>query len=367
MIASLRPRIIDLYLARTVLVTALATWAVLLGFDLVNALYHELDEIGEGGYTLSHAVLYTAYTTPRRMYELFPTVALIGCVLGLGGLSARSELTAMRSAGMSRLRIGLGGLLSLGLLTALMMVNAETLAPRGEQSAQSVVNAAKSGDMVVARLSGLWLREGNSYLNARDGARRESEDGAWTELQGVRLFEFDDEGRLQSLAEARIAEHREDGWRLRDVTRVRFAGRAVASETVAEERWETSLDAEALASAAKRPRYLSASELQRNIEYLERNGLDAKAFENVYWGRWFYPLNVAVLCLAALPFAFGSLRSGGFGKRLFIAIVIGVGYLLAQRLVVSLSDVYDFDARLAYLLPPVLLLGGCWGWMARRG
>jgi lipopolysaccharide export system permease protein len=33
---------------------------------------------------------------------------------------------------------------------------------------------------------------------------------------------------------------------------------------------------------------------------------------------------------------------------------------------VSLSDVYDFDARLAYLLPPVALLGLCWGLFARR-
>jgi lipopolysaccharide export system permease protein len=363
---NLRPRIVDLYLARTVLVTTLATWVVLLGFDLISAFVNELDEIGEGGYTLSHAVLYTAYTLPRRMYELFPTVALIGCVLGLGGLSSRSELTAMRSAGMSRLRIGLGALLSLGGLTLLMMLNAETVAPRGEQSAQAVVNAAKTGDMVVARVSGLWLREGNVYLNARNGVRRETEDGDWTELQGVRLFEFDDEGRLVSLAEARLAEHREDGWRLRDVKRARFTGRSVASETVAEENWETGLDVETLASAASRPRYLSAVELQRNIEYLERNGLDAKASRNAYWARWFYPVNVAVLCLAALPFAFGSLRSGGFGKRLFIAIVIGVGYLLAQRLVVSLSDVYDFDARLAYLLPPVALLGMCWGIFARR-
>jgi lipopolysaccharide export system permease protein len=73
-----------------------------------------------------------------------------------------------------------------------------------------------------------------------------------------------------------------------------------------------------------------------------------------------------VLCLAALPFAFGSLRSGGFGKRLFIAIVIGVAYLLVQRLMVSLSDVYRFDARLAYLAPPVVLMGLCWGVFARR-
>jgi lipopolysaccharide export system permease protein len=363
---NLRPRTVDLYLARTVLVATLATWVVLLAFDLISGMVNELEDVGEGGYTLSHAVLHTAYTVPRRLYELFPTVALIGCVLGLGGLSARSELTAMRAVGMSRLRIGLGSLLSLGLLTGLMMVNAETLAPFGEQNAQGVANSAKAGEVVVARVSGIWVREGRVFLNARDGTRRQTDGVEWTELRGVRLFEFDDEGRLLSMAEAASAEHRPEGWLLRDVTRSRFGPRSVQNETLAEERWESGLDGQAIAAAAKRPRYLSARELSRNIEYMQRNGLDAKVFENAYWARWFYPLNVAVLCLAALPFAFGSLRSGGFGKRLFIAIVIGVAFLLAQRLVVSLSDVYRFDARLAYLLPPVALLALCWGVFARR-
>lgn len=363
---NLRPRTIDFYLARTVLVSTLATWAVLLGFDLLTALFNELDEVGEGSYTLSHAVLYTAYTVPRRMYELFPTSALIGCVLGLGGLSARSELTAMRAVGMSRLRIGLGSLLALTGVTALMVVNAETAAPYGEQNAHSVANAAKTGDVVMARVSGLWAREGNVFMNARDGVRRQVDGRERTELQGVRLFEFDEAGKLRSLADARTAEHDGERWVLRDVTRVVFEERSVKSETLAEERWESGLDEQTLAATAARPRYLSSAELTRNITYMQRNGLDPKAFENAYWARWFYPVNVAVLCLAALPFAFGSLRSGGFGKRLFIAIVIGVSYLLVQRLMVSLSDVYRFDARLAYLAPPVVLMGLCWGVFARR-
>ena len=330
-------RRIDLYLGRTVLLSMLGAGVVLLGFDLILALVNELDEIGEGGYTLSHAVLFVAYTIPRRMYELYPVTALIGTVMGLGGLAARSELTAMRAVGLSRLRIGLGSLAALALVALLMIVNAETLAPAGEQSAQGVVNAAKTGDIVVARVSGLWAREGNVFLNARDGVKRRTDGVEWTELRGVRLFEFDDEGKLLSLAEARLAEHRPDGWVLRDVRRSTFGPRSVTAEEKVEERWDSGLDDQALAAAASRPRYLSSSELRRNIDYLQRNDLDSKAFENAYWGRWFYPVNVAVLCLAALPFAFGSLRSGGFGKRLFIAIVIGLAYLLGQRLAVSLA------------------------------
>lgn len=362
----LRPGRIDLLLARTVLLATLASWAVLLGFDLVSALVGELDEVGEGGYTLSHALLYTLYTAPRRLYELFPTSALIGTVLGLGGLAARSELTALRAVGVSRLRIGLGALLSSAVLGGLMVINAESAAPWGEQSAQGIAHSAKSGDVVMARVSGLWARDGNTFLNARDGQRRELDGRAWTELQGVRLFEFDEGGRLVSLAVAGTAVHRDGFWTLSEIRRTRFGERSVQVEELESERWETALGDELVSAAVSRPRYMSSRELRRNIDYLGRNGLDAKKFENAYWARWFYPLNVAVLCLAALPFAFGSLRSGGFGKRLFTAIVIGIGFLLAQRLVVSLSDVYRFDARLAYLLPPLALLSVCWGLFGRR-
>ncbi|HEX5756648.1 MAG TPA: LptF/LptG family permease, partial [Arenimonas sp.] len=138
------------------------------------------------------------------------------------------------------------------------------------------------------------------------------------------------------------------------------------TETLAEERWESRLEPKVVAAAVARPRYLSAAELSDNIEYLRRNALDSAAFDNAYWARWFYPLNVLALCLAALPFAFGSLRSGGFGKRLFIGIVLGIGFLLAQRLFASLAEVYRFDVRLAHALPPLLVLGLSWGLFARR-
>src|SRR5690606_6441975 len=107
--------------------------------------------------------------------------------------------------------------------------------------------------------SGLWAREGRVFLNARGGAQRRDESGEWIELQGVRLFEFDAEGRLLSLAEADSATHRDGSWLLREVVRQRFEARAVVTETLAEERWESQLEAKVVAAAVARPRYLSAA------------------------------------------------------------------------------------------------------------
>ena len=360
------PRRLSFYLGRNVLLTTLAAWAILLSFDAMLALITELRDVGKESYTISDALLSTLLTLPRRLYDEFPTVAVIGSLLGLGGLAARSELTAMRSVGLSKAQMGWAALVPLVLLTALMMANIETLGPFAEQQAQSLANH-KSRQLMMARYSGLWAREGNLFFNARGNSAPHTEGGkTWIELQDVRLYQFDPQGRLQSLAHANRAEHHFDGWTLFDVERTYFESNSVRVVNSAHERWKTELDDSTLEATLAQPRYLTSTELRSNIEYLRRNQLDAMKFESAYWARWFYPFNVIVLCLATLPFAFGSLRSGGFGKRLFIGILIGIGALLVQRMFVNLADVYRFDVRLAFLLPPLLVLALCWGWLAKK-
>jgi len=360
------PRIAS-YIGRHVALSTLATWAVLLGFVSVIDFVTELRDVGKESYTLSHAVLYMLLTTPTRAYEIFPTVAVIGSLMGLGGLASRSELTVMRAVGVSRLQVGLAALVPLGLLTLLMMIDIETAGPAGQQRAEQLANE-KSRHMIMARYSGLWAREGDLFLNARgDSAPHTDASGrSWVELQDVRLYQFDPKGQLQSLAHANTAVHSSAGWVLNDVERTHFLERSVKVDHIKSERWQTEIDDETLAAQLARPRYLTSAELRSNIDYLKRNRLDAAKFESAYWSHWFYPYNVIVLCLATLPFAFGSLRSGGFGKRLFLGILIGIGALLVQRMFVDLADVYRFDVRLAYLVPPLLIVGLCWGVLARR-
>jgi lipopolysaccharide export system permease protein len=223
--------------------------------------------------------------------------------------------------------------------------------------------------MIVGRYSGLWAREGNTFLNAQTGREHADGDASWLELNDVRLFEFGPDGRLQSIAHAAVAEHRASGWLLRKVTRTWFEERAVTQTEADEERWESNLDTAALAANASniwRPRYMSAADLRDGIEYRNRNQLDASEFEEHYWGRWFYPLNVLALCLAAIPFAFGSLRSGGMGRRLFLGVVFALGFWLLQNQVVKMAAVFKFDYRLAYLIPPMIMLAVSWTLFHKR-
>lgn len=364
------PKIHDTYAARVVLGTVLLSWMVLVGLDAVLAAVDEMGNIGEGNYGFVDAITYIAYTLPRRAYTMFPTAAVIGTLMGLGQLAASSELTALRALGLSRRRLSLSVAAPLVLLTGTMMLSGETLGPMAQRSADTMKAAARSKDMIVAQYSGLWAREGDIFLNAQNGSERSDAGDTWLELNDVRLFEFNDEGRLESIAYAAIAEHRQQsGWLLRNVRRTWFEPRAVTQTEAMEERWESRLDAAALAANARnvwRPRYMSSDDLRSGIEYRKRNALDASEFEEHYWGRWFYPFNVLALCLAAMPFAFGSLRSGGLGRRLFIGIVFALGFWLLQNQVVRLAAVYRFDYRLAYAIPPMLMLAVSWLLFRRR-
>jgi lipopolysaccharide export system permease protein len=361
----LRPLLHDQLVARAVFVSLLQVWIVLVAFSSVLDFASQLDDLGKGGYSIGHVVLYITCTMPWRIYELFPTSALIGSLLGLGGLAGTSELIALRAAGISRSRICVGAVVGLALATVVMMVDAETLGPQGEQAAETISMTAKSDTVGVTSGTGLWARDGNVYLNARAGAKHMHSGVRDVDLAAVRLFELDANGSLLSLVQADRAEYHEKRWILFNVVHTDFApGReyphqlptAVTMRQLPTEEWKSGLKPETVLAGVEKTRYESAKELRRNIDYMHRNKVDASEYENAYWERWIYPLNVLALCLAALPFAFGQLRSGGFGKRLFAGIVCGMTYFLLQRLAQNLATIYHLPLWEAHITPPLLIL-----------
>ena len=70
----------------------------------------------------------------------------------------------------------------------------------------------------------------------------------------------------------------------------------------------------------------------------------------------FYPFDLLVLVFCAMPFAFGTLRSGGLSKRLFIGIMLTIGFYLLQRAIVSMGAVYGLHPAFANLIPPLILI-----------
>jgi lipopolysaccharide export system permease protein len=73
-----------------------------------------------------------------------------------------------------------------------------------------------------------------------------------------------------------------------------------------------------------------------------------------------------VLVLCAMPFAFGTLRSGGLGKRIFVGMLLAIAWYFLQKAMVSFGTVYGVPPLLANLLPAVLLAVLAWLYFRKR-
>ena len=88
------------YLMRTILTSTALVLVVLLALAGLFEFIAQLEDI-EGNYETPQAILFAALRLPNLAFEMLPVSALIGSLLGLGGLAANSEIIVMRAAGLS--------------------------------------------------------------------------------------------------------------------------------------------------------------------------------------------------------------------------------------------------------------------------
>ncbi len=350
-------RKVDKLIGLTILGTVLISWGVLVCLDACRIFIIELDNVGTGTYTLTTAVVYSLLQLPRRSYSWFGDAALIGSLIGLGRLATSSELTALRAAGMSKLRICTSAILVLAAMTAAVMLIGETIGPIGDQMAQALELSAKYKGMAVARSGALWARDGRSFINARQRIQTpQMSKSNSVDLVDVRIFEFTTAGRLSSLLVAKSAHFRKGHWLLVDALRTDFHQASVTTRFMVRTPWQSQLDPRILALGMVHPRYMSMRELSRIIGYLRKNQQDPSSFQQAYWARLFYPLNVLALAFWIFPFAFGQLRTGGLGKRIFLGIILAASFAAVQQALVDISAILGIPLPLSNALPAVILL-----------
>jgi lipopolysaccharide export LptBFGC system permease protein LptF len=119
----------------------------------------------QGDYDTGDAFWFIALTTPRMAYQMFPVSALLGALVGVGGLAAMNELVAFRTAGVSRMRLAVAALAGAMLLTLPVMIMGEWLAPVAEQQARAFRLSEKVGQAIIGGPRGMWMRDGENIVN----------------------------------------------------------------------------------------------------------------------------------------------------------------------------------------------------------
>mgnify|MGYP001025975787 CR=1 FL=1 len=97
------------------------------------------------------------------------------------------------------------------------------------------------------------------------------------------------------------------------------------------------------------------AEAQVYVGHLKANSLESGPYEIALWSRIARTVAIVLVCILAVPFAFGPLRSSGAGARTVAGILTGVLFFLVNRTLESSGQVYGLSPLVAAWAPTALL------------
>ncbi|MSR07990.1 MAG: LPS export ABC transporter permease LptG [Gammaproteobacteria bacterium] len=342
-------RILTGYVFRTILGTTGLVLAVLLSLASFIKFIGQLDDIGVGDYGLLNAIGWVLLQLPTIVAQMLPIAALLGALLGLGSLASRSELIVLRAAGVSPRGLA-RSVLATGIVLAVAgLAISLYLAPPLERYARQQRELAKFGQAGISAGESAWIRDPTTILNVIPPS--EENPGG-----NVYVFRLGENDVLEAIGRAESVRADPDKrWFLRNYAQTRFSPAAT----------EISLQPEALALEGVNPDLLgltvvreatmSGATLWRYMQYLKRSGLDARSYEVAFWSRIASLVAVPLMCILAVPFVLGPLRSGGGGSRMLAGLGIGLAWFLLSRTLADGGVVWNLNPVLIAWLPAALL------------
>ncbi|MBL8289588.1 MAG: LPS export ABC transporter permease LptG [Rubrivivax sp.] len=349
---------------------ALAFLALFYFIDFVES----LGDAGTRGRAALDAAWQAALELPGHLYELMPIAVLIGTIYSLARLAQSSEFTILRTGGLGPGRaLGLLALLGIA-FSALAFAIGDWLVPQAEREAV-LFKARMSGGMRVGS-SGAWLKE---RRRTPEGEHSYSINIAGTSggggLAEVRIFEFDEDGRLAVRIEAREGHVGDDGtWTLRDAEETRWPrARApgqppVQVRKLAELHWASTLTPAVVAAAVLPLRTMSTLELWRYSQHLSVQEQSAQRYQIQFWKKALYPMACLVMVALALPFAYMHARAGSISLKVFGGIMLGIAFVLLNNLAGHIGLLNGWTPWAAAATPGLLFLAmsmAAFAWLVR--
>ncbi len=354
----------------SVLFVALAFLSLFFFIDFVD----QLEGVGSRGRTAWHAVLAALLELPGHLYELAPIAVLIGTIYSLARMAQSSEFTILRTGGLGPGR-ALSLLAVLGLVFGLVtFVVGDYLSPAAKR--EGVLLKARFSGGISLGGGGAWLKEKRS---TPQGERSYSVNVTGTSagggLAGIRIFEFDSDGRQVSRIESPEGRVADDGsWTLSDAQVTQWpAAREAGTPAVQVRReaqliWPSTLSAQVVAAAVLPVGTMSTVELWRYSRHLSAQEQAAQGHQIRFWRQALYPLACLVMVALALPFAYLHARAGSVSLKVFGGIMLGISFVLLNNLAGHVGMLRGWTPWVAAAAPSLaylLMSMAAFAWLVR--
>ena len=329
-----------------------------LSIYLVLDMMERIPRFLRSGGALLDMLSYFFFKLPEMVGQAAPFSILMATLLTLGLLSRNSEIIAMRSCGVSLLRISLP-MLWLGLVASLLLlVNAELFVPISSERMSNIEQIAikKKSPHAVFKRNNIWFRSDNTILQAQ------LFDPQTKVLKGVTIWNLDTSMSPVSRTDADTAEFGDDHWILqKPVIKTFNTGPGLVTRTMPSVAVELNLKIDDLRVLDKNADNMSYIKLKEYSENLKRGGYEAYRYITLMHAKLSEPFAAFVMVVLGIPFALRNSRSGGVAIGIGSSIAIGFTYFVINAILLSYghSDV----------LPPVVaawganlifVMGGSW-------
>lgn len=358
------PLILDEYVMGSFLRNFLLVLFTLILLFIIFTFFELIGDILRYRTPLSVVGDYLINLIPFIINSVLPLCSLVAVLITFGALNRNSELTAMKSAGVSLYRIVAPMLVVATLLSALLFVFDETYLPGANRRQEALLSQIKG------KPAQTFLRPDRKWMSG------DTTDAKGGQMQPTRIFYYQffdpDRNIFDNLT---VFEFQPGTFNL---TRRIFA-RSVRwddklNQWVFEDGWQRTFAGESITSYQpftlatfpeihEQPSYfkkeelqsqeMSFTELSRYIRDLEQSGFDTMRLRVQLNRKLAYPLMTLVLAILAIPFSLFAGKRGGIAG-IGTAIGVAICYWVIAGIFENLGDVNSLPAILAAWSPDML-------------
>jgi lipopolysaccharide export system permease protein len=311
---------------------------------------------GRGDAGFPRLLWLTLLKAPSTVLTLLPFAFLFGTLAAFVGLNRRSELIAMRAAGVSAWRFILpatGAAFIVGAVTvAALNPLAAMLGAQFEQSRDAVLE-----EFQTSTPKDTWLRQGDDASQVVIRARSHDQVDGTVRLKDVSMFIYrvNAGGGLEfsRRIEADEARLMPGYWQLKGVREAAPGAGSVRSETLS---IPSSLDEQAAIERFTTPEAIAFWRLPATIRGTESAGFSALPYRLRLHQLLATPILFAAMSLLAAAFSLRLMRLGGLAALAGSGVALGFVFFFFNQFCGALGKAEIVPAFAAAWAPPVLAL-----------
>ena len=308
--------------------------------------------IMDGKFTVKESMKYLAYGIPEIVTNTAPLGVLLGSLLCISKMAKQLEITAMKTSGISFLRVAMYPIIfSVLVSTTVLWINYDTLGKSNTKKNNMKILKIENSEPVKVEKKFIMVREKKDtilyagYTNKKEGIMREIERIKMKEgFKGISKIYTATSGKINP---------KTNEWTFENLKE--HDGVTNSTQPADTNNFKFKLPIDDILAEAVAAKNLTMPELREKIVYFTRVGADSTAMRIDFYYRISFALSSFIMCFIGLSLGSRYVR-GGAAVNIGLSVIIGYSYYGLSTILKSLASSGTMPIYLACFLPLLIYL-----------